>query len=306
MAIHETHSNLFRVKCTMAGVKIFNKGFNYSQDGPGNRLIYHLQGCNMRCAWCSNPEGMPVFGELMVESRWLIDDICPLGAISHKTLDRRICENCTDRACVTQHRSKGIHLSYTEYDTDSILEEIQSALPLFYDGGGVTFSGGEPTLQFEALEELLKGAKKAGIHTAIESNATHRDLERLFPYIDLLILDFKLADEEKHLHYTGISNSRIKENFKKVFRSGKPALIRIPVIHTVNATQEDMLDIIEFMTSNDTKNVGFELLAYHEYGKVKWEQCGKNYTMANGFVSREKIKDFEQLFCDKNLVIKRT
>ena len=41
-------------------MRILQKGFNYSQDGPGNRLVYHLQGCNFRCRWCSNPESMPI------------------------------------------------------------------------------------------------------------------------------------------------------------------------------------------------------------------------------------------------------
>ena len=41
-------------------IHIFQKGFNYSQDGPGNRLVYHLSGCNLKCPWCSNPEGMEI------------------------------------------------------------------------------------------------------------------------------------------------------------------------------------------------------------------------------------------------------
>lgn len=44
-------------------MRILQKGFNYSQDGPGNRLIYHLQGCNFKCKWCSNPESMPLFSD---------------------------------------------------------------------------------------------------------------------------------------------------------------------------------------------------------------------------------------------------
>lgn len=253
----------------MSSVKIFNKGFNYSQDGQGNRLVYHLQGCNMKCGWCSNPEGMPVGRESSGESS------------AKNTI-------------------------YKVYDTHSILEEIESCKPMFFDGGGVTFTGGEPTIQFEALKELLEGSIAAGVSTAIESNATHKDLDKLFPFIDQLILDFKFANDEKQIQYTGISNKQIKENFKKAFSSGKPMLIRIPVINNVNANEEEILDIIKFMISNNTKNAEFELLAYHEYGKVKWEKCGKHYTIADGYVSKDRIKHLEKLFYDNDLVIKRT
>ena len=63
----ETENKAADVKC----LKVFQKGFNYSQDGMGNRLILHLQGCNMKCPWCSNPEGMPSEGVLMTEKEWL-------------------------------------------------------------------------------------------------------------------------------------------------------------------------------------------------------------------------------------------
>ena len=48
-------------------LRIINKGFNYSQDGPGNRLVYHLGGCNMKCPWCANPEGMNPEGIYLTE-----------------------------------------------------------------------------------------------------------------------------------------------------------------------------------------------------------------------------------------------
>ena len=86
-------------------INIFEKGFNYSQDGPGNRLVYHLSGCNMFCPWCSNPEGMEKGGR--------------------------------------------------QYSTDEIIREIQSSAPMFFDGGGVTFTGGECTLQSEAVIEII-------------------------------------------------------------------------------------------------------------------------------------------------------
>ena len=104
-------------------LKIFQKGFNYSQDGQGNRLVYHLQGCNMKCRWCANPEGMPVGGAMIRE------------------------------------KDKSPGLSYKEYPIDEVFEEILSCKPMFFDGGGVTFSGGEATIQFGALKELLKRLK---------------------------------------------------------------------------------------------------------------------------------------------------
>ena len=136
-------------------LKIFQKGFNYSQDGQGNRLVYHLQGCNMKCRWCANPEGMPAGGAMIRE------------------------------------KDKSPRLSYEEHPVDEVYEEILSCKPMFFDGGGVTFSGGEATMQFEALKELLKRLKEAGIHTAIETNGTHARLEELFPYVDQLIMDCK-------------------------------------------------------------------------------------------------------------------
>ena len=78
-------------------MRIFGKGFNFGQDGPGNRFVYHLSGCNMRCLWCSNADGLD--------------------------------------------KSAG-----TNYTTDQIIKEVLSCRPMFFSGGGVTFTGGEATL----------------------------------------------------------------------------------------------------------------------------------------------------------------
>ena len=65
----------------MEKIRIFQKGFNYSQDGQGNRLVYHLQGCNMKCPWCANPEGMKMGGALYLDKDWIQDELCPKGAV---------------------------------------------------------------------------------------------------------------------------------------------------------------------------------------------------------------------------------
>ena len=238
-------------------IKIVKKGFNYSQDGPGNRLVYHLAGCNMKCPWCANPEAMSLNCE---------------------------CES---------------------YPIEKIADEAVSCSPIFFDGGGVTLSGGEPTVQIGAARELLKLLKERGIDTAIESNGTNPQFDTLFPYLDSVIMDFKHYDDEIHKKFTGISNVQIKRNIEKAAKSCK-LLIRTPLINGFNADKKDVDGFIRFYRTIDCENVKFELLKYHEYGKVKWEKLGLKYSVENGAVTDELVKYFEDEYRKNGLKVIRT
>ena len=93
-------------------LSIFQKGFNFSQDGPGNWLVYHLAGCSLCCPWCSNPEGKA-------------------------------------------------HGGGKEVTVEEVAEEALRSQPMFFSGGGVTFTGGEATLQTEELILLLQKLQEA-------------------------------------------------------------------------------------------------------------------------------------------------
>ena len=287
-------------------IKVMKKGFNYSQDGPGNRLVLHLQGCNMRCPWCSNPEGMALDGCLMATEGKLLAKCCPYGAIAEGRLDRNRCESCTTRECLTLHRNSGLRLSCSETTPELLVQEVLQSRPLLFDGGGVTVTGGEPTLQFEPLKMLLTELKKQGIHTAIETNGTHPRLDALFPLLDLLIIDFKHYDDHKHRYYTGVSNKTVKENLANAFANHPHLWVRTPLIDGVNAAAEDIDGFIQFYRGFDTANAAFELLPYHEYGKVKWQQCGLKYTMKGGNVTPKQVKDFETAYKQAGLKLIHT
>ncbi|MDF2614368.1 MAG: glycyl-radical enzyme activating protein family [Clostridia bacterium] len=287
-------------------IKVFQKGFNYSQDGPGNRLVYHLQGCNMSCPWCANPEGMAHEGCLLVKTQHLIDDICPRGAIRQKAIDREICNGCHLRECISLHKTKGIRLSYQTYEIDELVDEARRSSALFYDGGGVTLSGGEATLQFEAVCALLKGLKEADIHTAIETNGSHPKLGTLFPLIDLLIMDFKHYDSEIHESKTGIGNAVIRTNLMQALGDHPNVLIRIPLIKGFNDAKEDAKHFAAFFKQYDTSHASFEFLPYHEYGMAKWEQCGMAYRMHDAYVDTKTIMFYEELFSESNLSVIHT
>lgn len=287
-------------------IRIFQKGFNYSQDGTGNRLVYHLQGCNMRCPWCANPEGISSKGTLIANDALLVDSVCPYGAIRNKQIDRDKCAECSSKECISVNKNLGIRFSCEEYDIDSVIDEAMQCSPLFFNGGGVTLTGGEPTTQFEAVKEFLGKLKNKGIHTAIETNATHPMLEMLFPLIDMLIMDFKHYDRTIHTKITGVDNVIIKENTGKALSFHKRVLIRIPVIKEFNDSENDIMNFVAFFKQYETQNAVFEFLPYHEYGKAKWLQCGMHYNMGDAFIEPETLTKYRKHFINNNLITVET
>ena len=243
-------------------IRFFQQGFNYSQDGPGNRLVFHLQGCNLKCPWCSNPEGM----------------------------DR----NTSKCKCVSIEEMEAL---------------CQRCRPMFFDGGGVTFTGGEVTMQFEALKELLARLKREGIHACIETNATHPSLPELFPMLNLLIADLKHTDEDIHRKFTGMGLKTVKKNLRAAAISGIPCAIRIPLVGGFNASIEYIPRFITFFQEllGLGGNFTVECLPYHDYGKAKWEALGKDYVLGTAaFVKGSLVQEFERAFQQAGIQVVRT
>jgi pyruvate formate lyase activating enzyme len=187
-----------------------------------------------------------------------------------------------------------------------ITDEAMRCRAMFFDGGGVTFTGGEATCQFDSLKAVLTFLKQENINTAIETNGTHPLLPELFPLLDELIMDFKHYDTQKHEAIIGAPNRIIKENLIKALASHPNLLVRIPLIGHFNASVEDMEQFISFFTAYAHKNVRFELLPYHEYGKEKWLKCGKEYTVQDAFVTEEARAIYETLLTQHGLNVIRT
>lgn len=234
-------------------MKVLRKGFNYSQDGPGNRLVYHLQGCNFHCKWCSNPESIP-----------------------------------------------GNNPKNTEMSPDDILKEALSCKPMFFDGGGVCFTGGEPTLWHNELLETLKKLKENSINTCLETNGSDEKLNELLPYIDFLIIDLKHPSEDIHEKWTGVKNTITKNNISSILDSKRQVLIRIPLINKVNVVPDLYC---EFFSKHNMDNATIEILPYHEYGKGKWTE---KYEIEDGFVTNDIIKMMRQSFINKGYKVINT
>lgn len=262
----------------------------------------------MNCKWCANPEGMKMNGVIYTDKDWIKDELCPKGAVKDGRLERTICDECTDRECLSvKHRSKGIRLSYEERTVDEVYEEIVRSSPMFYDGGGVTFTGGEATMQFEPLKELLSRLKAAEIHTAIETNGSHPRLPELFPYIDQLIMDCKHWDGERHKKYTGVSIDVVLKNLKMAAKEHGQLDVRVPLIGGVNDSEEDIEKFVSLFQTLEGGNVTFEILKYHEFGKNKWEECGWTYEMGeDAHVTLEQIRHFRKMIINHGLNYKKS
>ena len=285
---------------------VLRRGFNYSQDGQGNRLVIHVQGCNLRCPWCSNPEGIAPEGTVMESAQPVPAQVCPFGGIRDGRLVRSVCATCRERPCLRHPDRMALKLSCEYQEVDSLLTECEQARPLYFDGGGVTVSGGEPTLQFEATQALLQGLSERDIHTAIETNGFHPRLPELFPVIGQLIMDCKHTDPALHRAVTGGDNLGTLRNLGLAFAQHPNVLVRTPLIHGFNDGKAALEGFLGFYRQHDTRHARFEFLRYHEYGAVKWKQCGMEYTVHDAAVPEATREAFEHAFRADGYTVVRT
>ena len=262
---------------------LFDIQRNSFVDGPGIRTTVFFKGCNLRCAWCHNPEGQSA------EAEWMLYPQRCVGCGRCDGIGLRD----TDFLC--PHEAKKI--CGKEYTLDGVFGEIIKD-KIFYrtSGGGVTFSGGECMLQIDFLEAILKKCKEADIHTAVDTagHVPHESFERILPYTDLFLYDIKCSDSETHRKYTGVGNELIFKNLQDLLATDKPVWIRIPVIPSVNDTAEEMRKIRKMLDSFG-KPEKIELLPYHGMGENKYNATGKEAPTFSPPDS-EKMKQLSNIF----------
>jgi pyruvate formate lyase activating enzyme len=181
---------------------------------------------------------------------------------------------------------------------DSIMDEIRKDRAFYEEsGGGVTFSGGEPLLQVEAVRELARRCREEGIHTALETAGlvSWEDIEGILPWLDLFYFDMKHIDSELHRRYTGVSLDLILDNLRRVSECFENLVVRIPVVPGVNATKQTMTRMLSFLIEK-TKARRVELLPFHRLGLTKYEGLGMSYAMADvDNLSKEDCVPFAEI-----------
>ena len=256
-------------------------------DGDGIRTTVFLQGCPLSCIWCHNPECIPRQIKLLYyhEKCANCGDCvkgCPTGA--HKvsadghTIRRDACIHCgkCTEACTFDALRLSGHWMEAEAVIETVLED-----KAFYEtsGGGMTISGGEPTMQAEFTLELLRLAKAAGLNTAIDTCglAPWETYEAMLSYVDAFLFDVKHMDSDAHKRLTGAPNERILANLRALAKAGARIDIRIPLVPGANDDTATLHGIGTLLAEIRPHKI--KLLPYHDYARSKYAALGIPDTM---------------------------
>lgn len=261
---------------------VFNIQRYSLNDGTGIRTIIFLKGCPLRCEWCSNPESLESYAQIVFKAEACID--CGKCQGLHKEIKEKggsiVAECGSDEYERASHCPTEALEIIGHYKTiDEILREIEKDRE-FYDTskGGVTISGGEPLLQSDFVSPLIDAIKKKHIHVAIETTgfAPWEKAQEVLKKCDLILFDVKHMDAEKHRQSTGISNKVIQENLRKIAAIHDNIIIRIPLIGGINNDEENIHEVTDLALELGIKEI--HLLPYHRFGESKYDKLGKSYT----------------------------
>jgi pyruvate formate lyase activating enzyme len=291
---------------------------NSLDDGPGIRSVVFYKGCPLSCVWCHNPESKKAAAEISFDAKVCIDcgacrDMCPEKALARDNrfyIDRDKCTLCF--LCADACPSGALERVGKTMSIEDILKKVLPDKPFFEtSGGGVTLSGGEPTLYMEFTSQLLKTLKQHNISTLLETCGyfnLDKFMDMLYPYSDTIYFDIKIINSIAHKKYCGHPNENMLDNFKQISniakQDGKIFLPRTPLIPDITDTEANIRGIAAFLKSLDIAKVA--LLAYNPLWHEKSDKIGvedpyKNSKTMASFLANAVFKRCRDIFAEAGI-----
>ena len=268
-----------------------------TEDGPGLRTTVFFKGCSLKCTWCHNPESISLLPQIhWIGSRCIgcrtCLDTCPKTALSMSRegmlIDREVCDGCG--LCVEECPSTALELLGEEWNLEKLVKEVIKDRVYFEkSSGGVTVSGGEPTIQADFVAEFLRQIRSRGIQTALDTCGlcSSKALDKLLPHTDLVMFDLKEIDPQKHLEFTGSDNRIILENLVHVAAYIDSHLfpqelwIRTPLIPGATDTIENL------------QGIGAWIKTHLDHKVKRWELCAFNNLCRDKYARLDLTWKFE-------------
>ncbi len=228
-----------------------------------------------------------------------IHSIESLAALDGKGLRYAVFFTGCPLRCVYCHNPDTWHKSATDMTADELFRKIRRYKPYFRNGGGVTFSGGEPLLNAEFINELSPMLKAEGIGYCLDTSGSvelNGSVKTAIDNADMIILDIKFADKENYEKYTGGDFRLPVETSKYCSEKGKTLWLRTVVVPGINDNEKEIKKYASFINENGIKSEKYELLTFHTMGFFKYEQLGlENKLKDTPALSKHRMDELQKI-----------
>ncbi|MFT9494108.1 YjjW family glycine radical enzyme activase [Anaerosolibacter sp.] len=229
-------------------------------DGPGNRMVIFLQGCNFDCVYCHNPETIALCNHCAICLK-----ACPSDALAWENgkvcWNEKLCHHCDSCIKACPHTSSP---KVREMNIEDVISYMEKVKPFI---SGITVSGGECTLQIDFVKALFQRAKEMGLTTFLDTNGFVSQDAFIFlgDDMDMAMVDLKTWNKEAHRELTGKDNTLVLQSIRYLAEQHKLYEVRTVIVPGLLDNQQTVKMVSQLLSALD-QNIRYKLIRFRPMG----------------------------------------